>query len=56
MTEMQNENRWTELMVRAEELKTMPFGDVWNEYCKKCGAPADGEWFETVEKYEKDVL
>lgn len=56
MTEMQNENRWTELMVRAEEFKTMPFGDVWNEYCKKCGAPADGEWFETVEKYEKDVL
>ena len=56
MTEMQNENRWTELMVRAEELKTMPFGDVWNEYCKECGAPADGEWFETVEKYEKDVL
>ena len=56
MTEMQNENRWTELMVRAEELKTMPFGDVWYEYCKKCGAPADGEWFETVEKYEKDVL
>lgn len=56
MTEMQNENRWTELMVRAEELKTMPLGDVWNEYCKKCGAPADGEWFETVEKYEKDVL
>ena len=43
-------------MVRAEELKTMPFGDVWNEYCKECGAPADGEWFETVEKYEKDVL
>ena len=56
MTEMQNENRWTELMVRAEELKTMPFGDVWNEYCKECGAPADGEWFETVEKYEKDIL
>lgn len=56
MTEMQNKNRWTELMVRAEEFKTMPFGDVWNEYCKKCGAPADGEWFETVEKYEKDVL
>lgn len=56
MTEMQNENRWTELMVRVEELKTMPFGDVWNEYCKECGAPADGEWFETVEKYEKDVL
>ena len=56
MTEMQNENRWTELMVRAEELKTMPVGAVWNEYCKECGAPADGEWFETVEKYEKDVL
>ena len=55
-TKLQNEDNWTELMVRQEELKTMPFGDVWEEYCRRCNVPADGEWFETVKQYEKDIL
>ena len=25
------------LLVRQEELKTMPFGEVWAEYCRRCG-------------------
>lgn len=53
---LQNENRWTELMIRQEELKTMPFGEVWTAYCRECGAPADGEWFPSVQKYENEVL
>ena len=53
---LQDESRFTELMVRQEELKTMPFGDVWNEYCSQCGVPADGQWFGEIERYEKDVL
>ena len=56
MTDLQNSDNWSELMVRAEELKTMPFGDVWAEYCKECGAPQDGEWFNTVKNYEREVL
>ncbi len=56
MRAMQDADNWTELMVRAEELKTLPFGDVWEEYCRRCGAPADGEWFENVRAYEKDIL
>ncbi len=56
LTKLQNENNWTELMVRQEELKTMPFGAVWEEYCRECKVPADGEWFESVKQYEKDIL
>jgi len=56
MTALQNEDRWTELMVAQEELKTMPFGEVWAEYCRSCGAPADGEWFSAVKDYEAQVL
>ena len=56
MTDLQNSDNWTELMVKAEELKTMPFGDVWAEYCRQCGAPLDGEWFTTVKNYENEVL
>ncbi|MBQ3585315.1 MAG: L-rhamnose isomerase, partial [Synergistaceae bacterium] len=53
---MQDNGEFSKLMVAQEELKTMPFGDVWDEYCGVCGKPLDGEWFPKVEKYEHDVL
>jgi len=56
MTQLQNENRWTELMILQEEAKTLPFGEIWAEYCRLEGAPLDGEWYETVKNYEMKVL
>ena len=56
LTAMQNEGNWTELMVVQEELKTMPFGEIWTEYCRECGAPVDGAWFGEVKKYEAEIL
>lgn len=56
LAQLQNSENFTELMVRQEELKTMPFGEIWDEYCRRCGAPEDGKWFETVKNYERDVL
>ncbi|MGN0168587.1 MAG: L-rhamnose isomerase, partial [Acetatifactor sp.] len=55
LTAMQNKGNWTELMVAQEVLKTMPFGEVWEQYCRECGAPADGEWFHTVKQYEEQT-
>ena len=43
-------------MVMQEEMKTLPFGDIWAEYCKECGVAADTSWFDEIMKYEKDVL
>ena len=56
MTQMQNAGNWSELMVAQEEMKTMPFGEIWNEYCARCGKPADGQWFAKVKEYEANVL
>ena len=56
LKELQDTNQFTELMVRQEELKTLPFGEVWDEYCRRNGVPADGAWFEEVKKYEQNVL
>ena len=56
LTRLQNEGNWTKLMVIQEELKTMPFGEIWDEYCRSCGKPVDGAWFAEVEKYEAEVL
>lgn len=43
-------------MMMHEELKTFPFGAVWDEYCRSCGLPVGAKWFEEIEKYEKEVL
>lgn len=57
LKQLQEENRMTELMVRQEEIKLAPFGDVWAEYCERCGVPAeDSQWFSQVQKYEEEVL
>lgn len=53
---LQEQNRLTELMVWQEDIKTYPFGDVWEEYCRQCGVTADKSWFEAVRKYEEEVL
>ena len=56
LTKLQNNNELTELQVVQDEMKTMPFGDIWEEYCRQCGVKADREWFEDVKKYENEVL
>jgi L-rhamnose isomerase len=56
LKDLQDTGRFSKLMVLQEELKTMPFGEIWNEYCLECGKPGDGEWFPMVEEYERKVL
>ena len=56
MTAEQNAGNFTDLLVRQEELKTMPFGEVWAEYCRRCGVPEDGAWLPLVRAYEKNIL
>lgn len=54
LKKLQNEARFTELMVLQEELKTAPFGDIWEEYLKREGVQSD--YITDVLKYEKEVL
>ena len=56
LKKLQNESRFTELMAIQEELKTMPFGDIWKEYCRRCGVDEDITWFTKVTEYENQVL
>ena len=53
---LQDENKLTELLVMQEEVKTLPFGDIWAEYCARQGVAADKAWFDEVQKYEAEVL
>lgn len=56
MKELQDAGDFTEKLMLDEEMKTYPFGDVWEEYCRQAGVPADESWYGEVKQYEKDVL
>jgi L-rhamnose isomerase len=56
LAKLQDENKYTELMVMQEEMKTMPFGDIWAEYCAACGVASDTAWYKEIEAYEAEVL
>ena len=56
LTKLQNNNELTELQVVQDEMKTMPFGDIWDEYCRRCNVKCDREWFNDVKEYENQVL
>ncbi|MDD3832818.1 MAG: L-rhamnose isomerase [Oscillospiraceae bacterium] len=53
---LQNEGKFTELMMWQEEIKTMPIGAVWQEFCERCGVIADESWFNEITCYENSVL
>lgn len=56
LRKLQDEQNFTKLMAVQEELKVLPFGEIWDEYLRLCGKPADGEWLPEVERYEREVL
>ena len=56
LKELQDTGDFTALLVAQEEIKTLPFGEVWAEYCRACGVPEDGAWLGRVRQYEQDVL
>ena len=53
---LQDEGDFSRLLMLQEELKSMPFGDIWAGYCERQGVPAGGEWYEQVMAYEREVL
>lgn len=54
LKKLQNDANFSELLVMQEEVKTLPFGDVWNEYLKREGVSEN--WIAEIKEYEKDVL
>ena len=54
MKAMQDSNNMTELMVLKEEMKTMPFGDVWEEFLRQDGVNSD--YITPIKEYEEKVL
>ena len=54
LKELQNNASFTDIMYLQEEMKTLPFGDVWNEFLSREGVASD--YLKEVKKYENEVL
>ncbi len=46
---------FTTRLAMVEELKTLPFGAVWDYHCLKQGVPLGRTWMDEVRQYERDV-
>ena len=45
----------TSVLAVNEDLKTLPWGAVWNMLCARDGKPTGREWLEDCKRYEADV-
>ena len=49
-------NDLTSRLALLEESKSLPFGEVWNEFCRRQNVPTGWAWMDTIKKHEHAVL
>ncbi|MGN1345853.1 MAG: L-rhamnose isomerase [Eubacteriales bacterium] len=50
------EGAFTSRLAYLEEIKTLPFGAVWNAYCEEQNVAVGDSWIPEMKKYESEVL
>ncbi|HUU17098.1 MAG TPA: L-rhamnose isomerase [Sedimentisphaerales bacterium] len=55
LREIELDGDYTARLAMLEELKTMPFGAVWDYYCTEQDVPAGPDWLKEVRDYETKV-
>ena len=56
LKEAQDQGDHTRVLALQEEIKTLPWGEVWDEYLSRQGMVSDRIMFEEIKQYEKGVL
>ena len=56
LKELQDNGDHTSVLALQEELKTLPWGEVWDEYLKRQNMVSDAEMLKEFREYEKEVL
>ena len=54
--ELESAGDFTSRLALLEELKSMPFGTVWDEHCRRHDTPVGAAWLAEVKRYEREVL
>ena len=55
LRQMELSGDYTSRLAMLEELKTMPFGAVWDYYCTEQDVPPGADWLKDVKNYETTV-
>src|SRR5690606_26520140 len=56
LRELEANGDYTARLALLEELKGMPFGAVWDHYCRENNVPVGLAWLDEIRAYEKQVL
>ena len=56
LKEAQDSYDHTRTLALQEEIKTLPWQEVWNEYLRKYGYVDDETWYKEIKEYEKEIL
>jgi L-rhamnose isomerase len=56
LRDFEREGDFTARLALLDEIKSLPFGAVWDYYCLKQGVIPGAAWMNEVRKYEKEVL
>jgi len=56
LKELETAGDFTSRLAILEELKTLPFGAVWDRYCLTQNVPVGSGWLDKVKTYEQKVL
>jgi L-rhamnose isomerase len=56
LREAENAGDYTARLALAEDARSLPWGAVWEEFCRRNETPADGQWLTAARDYEARVL
>jgi L-rhamnose isomerase len=56
LIQLEQEGRLFERLAMLEEMKSMPFGAVWDYYCLMMGTPPGHRYIQEIQNYEKEEL
>ncbi|MFB1098936.1 L-rhamnose isomerase [Terribacillus sp. JSM ZJ617] len=56
LKEYQERGQFTERLMLMEELKSYPFGAVWDYFCQEMQVPRGTAWLQHVQEYERNEM
>ncbi len=56
LRELESAGDYTARLAMLEEIKTLPSGAVWDQFCLSQGVPVGSEWIDEMKAYERTVL
>ncbi|WP_025228299.1 L-rhamnose isomerase [Fimbriimonas ginsengisoli] len=56
LKQYESEGKLAQKLGLMEEAKTLPFGEIWDELCRRADVPVGRAWIADVEKYEEGTL